>query len=225
MDDGKVMMKVPYGLYVLTASYGDKDNGCIINTLMQITSQPNKISICVNKQNYTHDLIAQSKKFNVSLLTESAPFEVFKHFGFQCGKNVNKFEGCTEKKRMTNGVLYIPKYTNSVISGNVIATLDFGTHSMFIAEVSETLYISDEKSLSYSYYFEHIKPKTPPKVEVAKVQEAGSRIWVCKMCGYTYDESKGEPEKGIAPGTKFEDLPENWVCAICKHPKSDFELQ
>jgi flavin reductase (DIM6/NTAB) family NADH-FMN oxidoreductase RutF/rubredoxin len=204
--DSSAMFKLSYGLFVLTAkggiNGGDKDNGCIINTVMQITSSPLRISIAVNKANFTHDMIIKTKEFNVSILTESVPFHVFEHFGFQSGKNVNKFADCENEKRTANNILYIPKFTNAVISAKVMETQDYGSHTLFIADVTECFTLSNEKSLTYQYYSDNIKPK--PKV----LSDEKKKGFVCKICGYVHEGDK---------------LPDGFICPLCKHGAEDFE--
>lgn len=175
--DNKAMFKISYGLYLLTAQEKGKDNGCIINTLMQVTEQPNCISVTVNKDNYTHDMIMKTQKFNVSCLTTETPFSVFEHFGFHSGKDYEKFVSKETTEFAENGVCYYPYYTNAYISGNVIETHDYGTHTIFVAEVTDAQVLSDQPSLTYDYYHKNIKPK-PQQKPTAKVQ------WVCKICGY-----------------------------------------
>ncbi|MBQ5390298.1 MAG: flavin reductase [Clostridia bacterium] len=199
--DTKALFKLSYGLFVLTARDGAKDNGCIINTAVQVTSSPCRLSITVNKQNYTHDMIQRTDAFNLSVLTEEAPMKVFEHFGFQSGKTVNKFADCETENRTGNGILYIPRYTNAVISCAVVGWVDCGTHTMFIADVTETKILSDVPSATYQYYFDHIKPKPQPKTEEKKG-------YVCKICGYVYEG---------------EELPEDFICPLCKHGAEDFE--
>lgn len=199
--DNSAMFTLSYGLFVLTAREGEKDNGCIINTAMQVTDNPKRIMICVNKQNYTHDMIVRTGLFNVSVLTEEAPFQVFQKFGFQSGANTDKFAGCTCNSRTENGLRYVPKHTNAVISGKVISTADYGTHTLFVAEVTEAKKLSNVPSVTYQYYFDHIKPK--PQISAQK--KTG---WVCKICGYVYEG---------------EELPEDYVCPLCKHGAEDFE--
>lgn len=197
------MFKLSYGLFVLTAQSKDgKDNGCIINTVMQVTDSPKRIAIAVNKANYTHDLILKSGIFNVSVLTEDAPFKVFQQFGFQSGRDVDKFAGCEgDPVRSENGLRYIPKYTNAFLSGKVIKAEDMGTHTLFTAEVTEAKVLSDGKSVTYAYYFENIKPKPQPTAEKKKG-------FVCKICGYVYEG---------------DELPPDFVCPLCKHGAEDFE--
>ena len=199
--DTKAMFKLSYGLFVLTAKDGDKDNGCIINTASQVTSEPNRITIAVNKANYTHDMIKKTGVFNVSVLSQDVTFDAFKHFGFQSGRDTDKFAGYADAQRSANGLYYVTKGVNALISGKVIEEKEFETHTLFIAEVTECRVLSDAPSVTYAYYFEHIKPKPQP-VEEAQVG------WVCKICGYVYEG---------------EELPEDFICPLCKHPASDFE--
>ncbi len=200
--DNSAMFKLSYGLYVLTAREGSKDNGCIINTAVQLTDNPKRITIAVNKANYTEEMIRRTGVFNISVLNETVPFKVFKHFGFQSGRDVNKFEECAAVKRSANGVYYIPKYTNAYISGKVIEARDYGTHTLFVAEVTEAAVLNEEiPSVTYSYYFEHIKPKPAPA-------EGPKKGFVCKICGYVYEG---------------DELPPDFVCPLCKHGAEDFE--
>ena len=205
--DNNALMNIGYGLYVLTACEGDKDNGCIINVVAQLTSNPTRMLISVNKNNYTHDMIVNTHKFNVSLLTEETPMRVIQHFGFQSGKDVNKFEKCDIVQRASNGIYYIPKYTNSFISGKVVETNDLGTHTLFLAEVTEAVKIGDAPSLTYAYYQKNIKPTMArPVVET----ETKVTRWVCKVCGYVYEG---------------ENIPDDFICPWCKHGKEEFEKQ
>ena len=145
------LFKLSYGLYVLTAREGDKDNGCIINVASQLTDTPQQMLVSVNKQNYTHDMIVRTGMFNVSLLTEHTPMKVIEHFGFQSGRDVNKFENCEVEMRSGNGLLYVPRYTNAYISGKVNQMVDLGTHTLFIAEVTESVLLNNDPSLTYEY--------------------------------------------------------------------------
>ena len=202
-DDKKVepnaMFKLSYGLFVLTAK-GTRDNGCIINTVTQITDTPKRISIAVNKANHTHDLIMNSGVFNVSVLTTDATFALFQRFGFQSGREVDKFDGFADVARSENGLYYVTQASNAYISGKVIQTLDYGTHTVFIADVTEAKVLSNAPSLTYAYYFEHVKPKP-----AALSEQKG---WVCKICGYVYEG---------------DELPADFICPLCKHGAEDFE--
>ncbi len=202
--DKKAKYKLSYGLFVLTAKEEDKDNGCIINTAIQAASTPNQISICVNKANYTHDMIMRTGIFNVSILSQQVTFELFKHFGFQSGKEVNKFADFHKCERGKNGLLYITDGTNAYISVKVDKTEDLGSHTMFVGEVTDMEVLSNYLSVTYEYYMSNIKPRPQ---EVGKTED-GQTIWCCTICGYEYIG---------------EDLPEDFICPLCKHPASDFE--
>lgn len=197
--NSQAMFKISYGLYVLTAKDGDKDNGCIVNTLSQVTSTPNAVSITVNKQNHTHDMILKTGKFNVSMLSTACNFEVFKRFGFQSGRDADKFEGYDKVARSENGILYITEATNAYISAEVFQSVDLGTHTIFFAKVTDMDVLSEEDSLTYDYYHKNVKPQP----EAPK--KSG---WRCKICGYVYEG---------------EELPEGYVCPLCKHGVEDFE--
>lgn len=199
--DQKAMYKISYGLYVLTAKENGFDNGCIINTAGQVTSTPNRISIAVNKDNKTHDMVHATGIFNISILAEDTDFKTFQHFGFQSGKNVDKFDGYELKERSENGLYYITKGTNSYISGRVVQEVDLGTHTLFIADVTDASVLSDVPSVTYDYYQKNIKPKP-------EAPKAGKTVWVCKVCGYVYEG---------------EELPADYVCPLCKHGAEDFE--
>ena len=198
------MLKLPYGLYVLTAKDGGKDNGCIINTAMQVTASPNQIAVIVNKMNYTHEMICNTGVFNLSVLSEEAPLEVFKNFGFQSGKNTDKFAGFENTARTENGICYLTAYTNTVISAELVDSKDYGTHTLFVAKVTEAKVLVEEPSMTYQYYFDNVKPKPA----AASKEEKPKKGFVCKICGYVYEGDT---------------LPEDYVCPICKHGASDFQ--
>ncbi|WP_243158135.1 flavin reductase [Aminipila terrae] len=197
--DNNALFKIGYGLYVLTAKEGDKDNGCIVNTVMQVTSSPLVIALGVNKQNYTHDMIMRTKEFNVSVLDVNSQFSIFQNFGFQSGKDTDKFADFKAAERAQNDILYITENSNAYISGKVLEAIDFGTHTLFKAEVTDAKCFSNAETLTYSYYQQHVKPAPKP------VEKSG---WRCKICGYVYE---GDP------------LPEDFICPICKHGAADFE--
>ncbi len=194
------LFNLSYGLFVLSAKAGQKDNGCIINTVTQVTDTPKRISIAVNKGNLTHDMILSSGQFNVSILAEDAPFQVFKDFGFCSGRTVDKFQDAPAA-RSANGLYYLTKYTNGFISARVLQTIDLGTHTVFMAEVTEAKVLRDIPSVTYAYYHAHIKPKPP----VAGPKKKG---FVCKICGYVYEGDT---------------LPADFICPLCKHGADDFE--
>lgn len=192
------MFNLSYGLFILTAKDGEKDNGCIVNTVGQVTSQPNRISLTVNKANYTHDMILKTKEFNVSVLAENSKFETYKHWGFQSGRNTDKLESISFK-RSANGLVYIADETNAFLSAKVVSTLDLGTHTLFIADVTDGEVLSQLPSATYSFYQNNIKPK-PASTEKRKG-------FICTVCGYIYEG---------------ETLPDDFICPVCKHPASDF---
>lgn len=192
--------KLTYGLFILTAKDGEKDNGCIINTVTQVTSEPNRITIAVNKANYTHDMIVKTGEFNVSVLTENSKFETYKHWGFQSGKDTDKLEAISFK-RAENGITYIADETNAYISAKVVSSIDLGSHTLFIADVTASEVLSDDESVTYSYYHKNIK-SSKPKTEEKK------KGFICTICGYIYEGDT---------------LPDDFICPWCKHPASDFE--
>ncbi len=202
--DKSVMNQLTYGLFVLTAYDGKKHNGCIINTALQVTSEPNRIAVTVNKANYTHDLIMENRKLNVSIISEEAKFDLFKRFGFASGRDVDKFEGFAGAKMAPNDLYYVTEGTNAYISAWVQETVDLGTHTMFIAAVTNMEKLSDSPSATYGYYHSNIKPKPEKKVETPE----GQSVWRCKICNYEY---------------VGEELPADYICPICKHPAEDFE--
>ena len=202
--DMKAMYKLSYGLFVLTAKRGEKDNGCITNTAIQVTSEPNRISIAVNKANYTHDMVLETGKFNVAIISEKADFDLLKHFGFQSGRDVDKFADFTDCARAENGIFYITKGTNAVISAEVEQCIDLGSHTLFIAKVTDLMVLDAASSATYEYYQNNIKPKP----QAVGTTPTGQTIWRCRICGYEY---------------VGEELPEDFICPLCKHPASDFE--
>ena len=206
--DRKAMYKLSYGLFILTAKEAEKDNGCIINTAIQAASEPNQLSICVNKANYTHDMIQRTGKFTVSVLSQKAQFELFKHFGFQSGRDTNKFEGFEQCARGTNGIYYITEGTNAYISVTVTKTEDLGSHTMFIGEITDMEVLSNVPSVTYDYYQNNIKPKPQ---EVGKTEDSQT-IWRCRICGYEQvgeelsDEFIKEAYPTIGKGTVYRNL-------------------
>ena len=202
--DKKAMYKLSYGLFVLTAKEDSKDNGCIINTAIQAASEPNQLSICVNKLNYTHDMIKRTGAFTVSVISQNAAFDLFKQFGFQTGRETDKFADFSSCTRGANGIYYITEGTNAYISVKVTKSEDLGSHTMFIGEITDMEVLSEVPSVTYEYYLNNIKPK-PQAVDIT---EEGQTVWRCTICGYEY---------------VGEELPEDFVCPLCKHPASDFE--
>jgi flavin reductase (DIM6/NTAB) family NADH-FMN oxidoreductase RutF len=197
-NDLTALFKIGYGLYVVTSNDGKKDNGLIVNTVTQVTNTPNRVAVCINKQNYSHHVIKQTGKMNVNCLSQEAPFSVFETYGFVSGRNVDKFEG-KEVLRSDNGLVFLPKYINAVMSLKVEQYVDLDTHGMFICSVTEARVLSNVETMTYTYYQNNVKPK--PQVE-------GKKGYVCTVCGYVYEG---------------DELPEDFVCPLCKHGVADFE--
>ena len=197
-SDMTALFKIGYGLYVVTCNDGKKDNGLIVNTVTQVTNTPNRIAVTINKENYSHHVIKQTGKMNINCLTVDAPFKVFEAFGFQSGRNVDKFADCTPL-RSDNGLVFLPRYINAFMSLTVDQYVDLDTHGMFICSVTEARVISDTETMTYAYYHANVKPK--PATE-------GKKGYVCKICGYVYEG---------------DELPEDIVCPLCKHGAADFE--
>lgn len=196
------MYKLTYGLFVISARLENKQNGCISNTVMQVTTTPNCISVTLNKANYTHDLIAKTGKFNVSVISEKAEFALFERFGFKSGKTNDKLDGFNDFGVWDNGIFFVTKGVNAVICAEVVKSVDLGTHTTFIAHVTDGWVLSNYKPMTYEYYLSNVKPKPQAKTEKNKT------VWRCKICGYEYAEDT---------------LPQDFVCPICKHGADDFE--
>ena len=200
----KALFNISYGLYVVTSNFDGRDNGCITNTVSQLANEPLTVSVAINKANYTCDMIRASKKFTASIISQDADFELFKHFGFQSGRDVDKFENYGYAARGVNGCMVITKGVNSFINVDVVQEVDLGSHILFIGHVTDAEKLTDSPSATYTYYFENIKPKPQPVSNT----ENGKTVWRCSVCGYEY---------------VGEELPEDFVCPLCKHPASDFE--
>ena len=191
------MFKIGYGLYVVTCNDGQKDTGLIVNTVAQVSDKPNRIMVNVNKANYSCEVIRRTGVLNVCTLSEDAPFSLFQRFGFQSGRDANKFEGFQYCKRAANGLPYLTKGANAFLSLKVYATVDMGTHWMFLCDITESAILNNVPSVTYNYYQANIKP-------APKKQAKG---WVCEVCGYIYEG---------------DELPADFICPLCKHPASDF---
>ncbi len=202
--DKKATYKFSYGLFVLTVRLNAKQTGCIINTAIQAASEPNQVSICVNKANLTHDMLMATKSFTVSVISQDADFSLFTRFGFQSGKDADKFAGFRDMAEGSNGIYHITKGTNAYFDVKVDQTVDLGSHTMFIGTVTDMRVLSDAESATYAYYMENIKPKP----EAVGKTEGGKTIWRCRVCGFEY---------------VGEEIPDDYICPLCKHPASDFD--
>lgn len=197
--DQNAMYKLTYGLFILTAKENGRDNGCIVNTVTQVTAEPNRIMVAVNKGNLTHDMIVNTEAFNVSILSEKSKFETYKHWGFQSGRDVDKMESISYG-RSENGIVFIADQTNAMISAKVVSMTDLGTHTLFLADVTDARSFNEDTSVTYAYYQKNIK-QAPASVDKKKG-------FICTVCGYVYEGDT---------------LPEDYICPICKHPASDFK--
>ncbi len=200
------MYKLSYGLFVCTAMRDSRVNGCIINTVIQVASKPNRISVAINKANFTHDMVKETGFCNVSVISQDASFDLFKHFGFQSGRDVDKFADYPKDnyKQADNGIPYIAVGTNAYFSLKVTDTVDLGSHTLFICEPTFMTVLADIPSATYEYYQNNIKPKP----EAVGTTQKGETVWRCRICGYEY---------------VGEELPDDFICPVCKHPKADFE--
>ena len=195
--DNKALFKLSYGLYVLTTNDGVRDNGCIVNTVAQVADD--KVAVSVSKANYTCETIERTGIMNALCLSVDAPFKVFEAFGFRSGRDTDKFADCVPE-RSENGLVVLPRYINAMLSLSVIRSVDLGSHVMFICEITEARVISDAESMTYAYYHKSVKPK--PKTEEK------AKGYVCTVCGFIYDEA---------------DIPDDYECPLCHHPRSVFE--
>lgn len=190
------LFNIGYGLYIVTAKDGDKDNGCIVNAVTQLTDKKLRVAVTINKQNLTHDMVKNTGVMNVNCLTEETPFAIFEYFGFQSGKNVDKFVS-SNLHRSENGLVIQPDYSNAFFSLKVEQEVDLESHTLFICEVTEAKVLSDKPTMTYAYYHANVKPKPQKK----------SKGWVCTVCGYVYEG---------------EELPDDFICPLCKHGKDAF---
>ena len=197
-NDLTALFRIGYGLYVVTSNDGTKDNGLIVNTVTQLTDNPNRVAVNINKANYSHHVIKKTGMMNVNCLSVAAPFEVFKNFGFQSGRTVDKFANW-ETMRSDNGLVFLPKYINAFLSLKVEQYVDLDTHGMFICTVTEARVMNDLDTMTYTYYQNNVKPK--PQTE-------GKKGFVCKVCGFIYEG---------------DELPDDYICPLCKHGVADFE--
>lgn len=228
----KALHDISYGLYIICSKNVEKINGQIANALFQVTSEPPTIAVSINKKNLTHEFIEKSKVFTVSVLSEKTPMKLIGTFGFKSGTDIEKFEGINYKIGKTKVPIVLDN-TLACIEAKMINRIDVGTHTIFIGRVEDAEILTEDKPMTYEYYHKvkgGFSPKTAPTYssvvdkEIKKEEEKMEK-YVCTICGYVYDPEKGDPDGGIAPGTKFEDIPDGWVCPLCGASKSDFEKQ
>jgi len=239
--DNSAFFKMSYGLYIVSAVSDNRMNGQIANTVFQVTSTPPTLGVSINKQNLTHEIIQEGKVFSVSVLSQSAPMEFIGRFGFKSGRDLDKFDGVKYKKGLT-GAPIVLDYTVAAIEAKVLCSFDCGTHTIFLGQVADCGVLSDEEPMTYAYYhavkggkapktaptYQPQEPAAPPVTPLpqrgaeTEKKEAKMTRYACSICGYVYDPEKGDPDSGVAPGTKFEDLPADWVCPVCGADKSNF---
>ena len=222
--------KLSYGLYVITSGREGRFNGQIANTVFQVTSDPPTIAVSINKQNFTHDHIKDSRRFAVSILDEATPMTLIGRFGFKCGREIDKLDGVGVRIG-TTGVPVVTDHTVAFIEAEVAGEMDCGTHTIFLGRVVDCDVLAPaSEPMTYAYYHAVKGGKSPknaptyqkeePKAAAASVVKAAR--YTCTVCGYVYDPEKGDPEGNVAAGTRFEDLPEDWVCPVCGAGKDQF---
>jgi flavin reductase (DIM6/NTAB) family NADH-FMN oxidoreductase RutF/rubredoxin len=231
--DLKALHKISYGLYIICSKEDEKINGQIANSIFQVTSDPPTIAVSINKKNLTHNFIEKCKLFTISVLSEKTPMNFIGNFGFKSGRDHDKFKDINYKLS-DNDIPIILDYTTAFFELSLIKKIDVSTHTIFIGKVTNADNLSNEPVMTYEYY--HVckggkSPKNAPtyykKIDekIKNKEETKMDRYVCNVCGYVYDPEKGDPDNGIKPGTKFEDLPEDWVCPICGASKEQFEKE
>ena len=226
--DKSALFKVSYGMYVVTSLNNDKMNGQIANTLFQITSEPPTVAVSINKLNLTHEYIEKSRVFAVSVISEDADMNFIGNFGFKSGRETDKFEKVKFKK-LSTGAPIVTDFAVAGLDFKVINKIDVSTHTIFIGELIDAEVYSDREMMTYAYYHLVKKGKSPKNAPTyqsdnkkEEKKEGGMKKYKCDVCGYVYDPEKGDPDGGIAPGTPFEKIPDDWVCPVCGAGKSDF---
>ena len=228
----RALHKISYGVYIICSKNEEKMNGQIANALFQVTAEPPTVAISINKKNLTHEFIEKSRVFTVSVLSEETPMKLIGNFGFKSGRNIDKFKDVNYKFGNAKVPLVLDN-TLACIEAKVIGKIDVGTHTIFIGRVEDAEILTEDKPMTYEYYHKvkgGFSPKTAPTYssevdKETKKEEEKMDKYVCKVCGYVYDPEKGDPDGGIAPGTKFEDIPDDWVCPVCGVGKEDFEKE
>jgi rubredoxin/flavin reductase (DIM6/NTAB) family NADH-FMN oxidoreductase RutF len=234
MINKEALWNISYGMYIVSSGFNDKQNGQVANTVFQITAEPARIAISINKGNLTHEYISKSGLFTVSVLDESTPMTFIGLFGFKCGRDIDKFSQCTRIKTGSTGCPMVMDHALSVMEARVFNQLDVGTHTLFLADVVYGEVLRKGKPLTYAYYQENKKGKSPPSAPTYRFHHAGEekqgqekkeeemKKYTCNVCGYIYDPAEGDPANGIPPDTSFENLPDNWLCPLCGVDKSNF---
>jgi flavin reductase (DIM6/NTAB) family NADH-FMN oxidoreductase RutF/rubredoxin len=227
----KALRPISYGLYIVGSRKGDRINAQIANTVIQVCSEPPTISVTINKGNLTHEFIRDSKVFTVSVLCQDAPLSLIGKFGFKSGRDADKFAGVNYKLGSTKAPIVL-EHAVAYLEAKVINEVDVGTHTIFIGELVDAEVLTEDEPMTYAHYHQ-VKRGTTPKAAPSYIEEKDTKKegevkmakYKCSVCGYVYDPEKGDPESNIAPGTPFEDLPDDWVCPVCGASKDEFEKQ
>ena len=220
----KALYKISYGVYVVCSVDGEKKNGQIANTVIQAASEPPTIAVSINKDNLTHDYIKKSGVFTASMLWQDTPLSFIGNFGFKSGRDIDKFEGITYKTG-TTGAPVVTENAVAYVEVRVTKEIDVGTHTLFIGELVDADVLTEDVCMTYEYYHQVKRgttPKSAPSYVEKKEEKSGMKKYECSVCGYVYDPAEGDPDSGIAAGTAFKDLPDDWVCPICGASKDDF---
>lgn len=230
----KALHKISYGMYILTSGKDRQSNGQIANAVIQATSEPPTVVVCVNHDNLTHEFIENSKVFTLSILSEDAPMTLIGRFGFQCGRDIDKFEGINFRTGL-NGAPIVLDYVVAFLECELVNQMDIGSHTMFLGRVIGGDILSDKNPMTYAYYHAVKGGKAPKNAphyigseeDVNVTDKGGNKMdkYVCTVCGYVYDPEKGDPDAGIKPGTRFENLPDDWTCPVCGASKEEFEKE
>jgi len=222
--------KLSYGLYVITSGKEGRFNGQIANTVFQVTSDPPTVAVSINKQNFTHEHISSSRRFAVSILEEATPMTMIGRFGFKCGRDIDKFEGIGTRVGKT-GIPIVTDHAIAFIEAEVVGEMDCGTHTIFLGRVVECDVLGTAQPMTYAYYHTVKGGKSPKNAptyqqaeppKTAEIPAVKAARYTCSVCGYVYDPQKGDPEGNVPPGTRFEDLPEGWVCPVCGAGRDQF---
>ena len=222
--------KLSYGLYVITSGKEGRFNGQIANTVFQVTSDPPTVAVSINKQNFTHEHISSSRRFAVSILEEATPMTMIGRFGFKCGRDIGKFEGIGTRVGKT-GIPIVTDHAIAFIEAEVVGEMDCGTHTIFLGRVVECDVLGTAQPMTYAYYHTVKGGKSPKNAptyqqaeppKTAEIPAVKAARYTCSVCGYVYDPQKGDPEGNVPPGTRFEDLPEGWVCPVCGAGRDQF---
>ncbi|HUT83071.1 MAG TPA: flavin reductase [Thermodesulfobacteriota bacterium] len=225
--DPKSFFKISYGVYIISSKRGGRFNGQVANAMMQVTSDPPQIALALNKNNLTHEFIKDSGVFTLSILSQDAPLNLIGGFGFKSGRDVDKFAD-TPYRLGRNGCPYLAENALCYLEGKIVKDVDVGTHTIFVAVITDAEVLREGEPMTYAYYHQTKRgttPKTAPTYVEIKKEERAMKKYTCKVCGYEYDPSQGDPEAGVAPNTPFEKLPADWVCPVCGAGKDQFEAQ